>query len=394
MSKSRQFLGLCCGLAADGVDVALIRVDGSGAAMRVESLASTSRLLPEGERRRLLTYGSGKCDSLRALAELDRDLAIDAAAAAERLLEEQGIDSKGITAAGWSGWPITLEAPGRSHRMGAMLEVGSPAVLAERLAMPVVSGFAASDLAVGGTGGPMDAWPNWLLFRHERLSRIVVHLGAIATMTFLPADADPMDVEAFDVGPGTALLDGLMHKFHHSLWDSDGSVAAAGRCHAPLLNELLSHPYFQSSPPKHTDYEPWGTTYLWRVLQMARRHEVSEADLVATCCEMTARSIANAIAERSERPHEILLHGGGALNIHLAGRIRSLMSPSSTYTVEKYGMGLRACGAVHQALLAAVRLDGLTIHCPQATGAATPYIPGAVTLPSGGSVPPTSPPAS
>ena len=65
------------------------------------------------------------------------------------------------------------------------------------------------------------------------------------------------------------------------------------------------------------------------------------------------------MAALTERPHQVVLSGGGARHIHLAGRVRALLSPSSTVTSEKFGLGLSAKAAVCQALLAAATVDKL-----------------------------------
>jgi anhydro-N-acetylmuramic acid kinase len=96
--------------------------------------------------------------------------------------------------------------------------------------------------------------------------------------------------------------------------------------------------------------------------------------------ELTAKLVAQAIAGFTEKPHEVVLTGGGAMNIHLAGRIRKLLSPSSTYTVEKYGFGIRAKQAACYAVLAAARMDGIAAHCTQATGAKRAKVLGTVTM--------------
>lgn len=380
MSKARLFIGLYSGSAGDGVDAAVVSVRGEGEEMSVQQLHHVQRLYPEGVRRRILAFAGGYVEPLGALAELDRDIAISAAKTGEILLKESGVKIRHIEGVGWSAQPIVLEPPGESNEIGAALELGSGAVIATRLHRPVVSNFAAGDLAAGGLGGPITAWCDWVLLGDKRLSRVAVHLGGIATVTFIPADAKAVDVVSFDVGPGTGVVDELANKFHHRLYDTDGALAAGGQVSSPLLNELLSNPYFQTPPPKRTTTAAWSQPYISQLLRMAQKHDCPTSDLIATVTELTARTVARAVGGFTERPHEVILTGGGAMNIHLAGRIRKLLSPSSTYTVEKYGFGIRAKQAVCYAILAAARIDAFPAHCPQTTGAKRHVILGAVNL--------------
>ncbi len=368
------------GLAGDGIDAAVVSIAGSGEAMTVKQLALTNKLYPETMRLEIFELNGGKEEPARAIAKLDRDIAIAAAATGKIAIESAGLKPEDIEAIGWSGQAVGFEPPGKSNGLGASLELGSAAIIATRLSRPVVSNFTAGDLAAGGCGGPVTAWPEWLLFRDERLSRAAVHLGGIATLTFIPTDADPVDVISFDVGPGTAVIDELIHKFHHLMFDTDGSIAAGGRINPVLLNELMSNPYFQLDSPKRTSPADWSQKYIWQVLQMAQKHNCSGADLITTVTELTARTIVKAIAGLTERPHEIILTGGGAMNIHLAGRIRTLLSPCSTYTVEKYHYGIRAERSICYAILTAARLDATPAHCPTVSGAKRKTTLGSVTL--------------
>ncbi|MBN1943780.1 MAG: anhydro-N-acetylmuramic acid kinase [Phycisphaerae bacterium] len=384
MAKERLFLGLYSGPAADGVDAALAAVRGSGPAMSVQQIAHTQKLYPEEIRRRIrVAPGRQGEGGAKELAELGRDIAVAAARTGLGLLEEANIPAENIQAVGWSGQTIFLLAPGATNELGAAMELGAPAVVARRVGRPVAAGFVASDLAAGGAGGPVTSWCDWLLFRDERLTRVTVHLGGIAAACFLPAGAEASDVEAFDVGPGTIVIDELMQKDHHRLWDADGATASAGRVCAPLLNELLAHPYFQVDPPKQTHAADWTNHYIFRLLHMAQKHGCRGADLIATVTELTAQAVARAVGFAAsgpitERAHEVILTGGGALNIYLAGRIRALLSPSSTYTVEHYGLALRAKQALCHAVLAAARLDEYPAHCHHATGAERSSVLGAI----------------
>ncbi|MBN1555879.1 MAG: anhydro-N-acetylmuramic acid kinase [Phycisphaerae bacterium] len=384
MAKERLFLGLYSGAAADGVDAVLAAVRGDGEAMSVEQIAHMNRLYPEDVRQRIrVAPGRQGEGGAKFFAELSRDIAIAAAQTGRLLLDEAKIEAGKIEAVGWSGQLISLTAPGATNELGAAMELGDAAILARRIGRPVAAGFTASDLAAGGVGGPVTSWCDWLLFRDERLTRVTVHLGGIATACFLPAGATPSDVEAFDVGPGTIVIDELVHQFHNRLHDTDGATASGGRVCAPLLNELLANPYFQVDPPKRTDAAAWTNTYLYRLLQMAQKHGCDGADLIATATELTAQAVAKAVGFAAsgpitERAHEVILTGGGAMNIHLAGRIRTLLSPSSTYTVERYNLCLRAKQALCHAVLAAARIDNHPAHCHHATGAESPQILGTI----------------
>jgi anhydro-N-acetylmuramic acid kinase len=219
------------------------------------------------------------------------------------------------------------------------------------------------------------------MFRDGRLSRAVVHLGGIATVAFIGSAAAASDVVAYDTGPGTILIDYIAHQFFKRDADTDGALAARGSVNAALLNELLSAEHFHRTPPKRTSADDWSGQAVQRLEMMAGKHLCEAATLLTTVTELTACTVAAAVLAMTERPHEVILTGGGALNIHLAGRIRTLLSPCSTYACQRYGLAIRAHGATAAAILAAARIDALPAHCNNATGAAEPVVLGSLWAP-------------
>lgn len=379
--RERYFVGLYSGASADGVDAAVVQVRYARQRMKVAEVCCTHTPYPRALRRRIVAMVSDRAEPAGALAELDRDVGEVFATAAQRAITQGPVDRDAIAAIGSSGHLVRRQAPSPRHDVGSQVTAGCPPLIAARTDLTVVSGFSTSDIALGGWGGSVTAWPNWLMLHDKRLSRVAVHLGGIVGLAFVGSGATPADVVAFDVGPGTILIDELARKYFSRPFDADGTIASQGTVNGILLNELLANGYFQTAPPKSTCPSQWGEAYIWRMINMGSKHNCQGADLLGTVTEMTARLVALAVGKLTERPHEVILSGGGALNIHLAGRIRKLLSPCSTYTSQRYGLGLRAKEAACYATLAAARLDRFAAHCPAATGARRAAVLGSVWMP-------------
>ena len=122
----------------------------------------------------------------------------------------------------------TIFHEGRSNT----LQIGEPAVLAERTGVPVVSNFRARDIAAGGQGAPLVPFVDYLLFRHPRRTRVALNIGGIANITVIPAGCAPEDVVAFDTGPGNMVIDALAREFSHGKLNCDrgGRIAAVRQC--------------------------------------------------------------------------------------------------------------------------------------------------------------------
>lgn len=379
--RERVFAGLYSGPSADGAEAALVSITGKGARMKARQVSWLHRPMPTGLRKRLRRVSSGWAATAGDLAGLDRDVGAFLVATFRAAAKKARLARSQIAGIGLLAQPAGYVRPTPSDGSGSVMELGSPATVAHETQLPVVGGFRQSDLAAGGVGGPVTAWPDWLLFRDGRLSRVVVQLGAIASITFVGSAAAACEVVAYDTGPGTILVDTLTESLFSRLMDEDGAIAARGRVSEALLNELMAGEYLQREPPKQTHPLSWSGATEKRLEMIAGKHRCRAVDLVATVTELTAHTIARAVLGLTERPHEVILAGGGAKNIHLAGRIRALLSPSSTYAVERYGVGIRAHGAACCAVLAAARTDEFPAHCHAATGADRPVVLGSIWLP-------------
>jgi len=360
-AAERNFIGLY----VDGgrVNAARIAVRGNDQQMRPRLTGYARREVSPGLTGRIEAARAGKL-TLSALAELDRDVGCALGVVARDLA-----DTGPVASIGSSGVPV---APG--------VELGRPAALAQEAGVPVAARFADSDLAAGGNGTAVCAWPDWRMLRDERWSRVLVHLGDMASLTFVGSAAAACEVVAFDVGPGVGPLEALARElYEHD--DAEGASAARGEVNAALLNELLAERFFRAPVPRGAEPGRWGSDYLARVWMMARKGGCEGESLLATMAESVARAVARAIAGLTERPHDVVLAGRGAASIHLAARIRDLMCPSSTVPAGKFGLPAEAWRAVSHAMLAAARLDGFAAHCAAASGAAGAAVLGSVTSP-------------
>jgi anhydro-N-acetylmuramic acid kinase len=395
MANERIFVGLYSGWATDGVDAAMIAVSGRGQKMKVRQLHQSHLAYPQDLRRRIMDLSAEDSIGLSKWVALNQEVSTVFAEAAEAVIKLLGRPSHEIHAVGASGQIVCRLPRDSNDKNGvcAIVELGLGSRIAARTGLPVAWQFAQNDAAAGGLGGPVQAWADWILFHDKRLSRACVDLGGITSLTLVGGDSLPMDVVAMDVGPGTLLIDALTEEHYGRPFDADGAFASRGKPHPTLLNELLANPYFQHPPPKVTERGPWGGDYFSRFKLIAERHRCREEDLVATATEFIARSIANAVGTLTERPHEVILSGGGAKNIFLATRIRALLSPSSTINCEKFGYGVRGKGAVCMAVLAAARVDNVPIYCPFATAAKSPTIWGSLVAWPAAMAPKSSAPA-
>jgi len=342
--------GLMSGTSADGIDVAVVEITGLGWKTRIRQRAFASVPYPPRVRRRILEIAGGAAISVSEVSQMNFLLGELFARAFRIVCRRAGISLVRISLIGSHGQTI-YHQPRATRFCGvpvrSTLQIGEPAVIAERTGVTTVGDFRPADLAAGGQGAPLVPFFDYLLFRHPRRGRIALNIGGIANLTAIPAGSRPDEVIAFDTGPGNMLLDGLASiatKGRHA-YDRGGKLAAAGRVSEPLRAQLLRQAYFRHPPPKTAGREQFGQGYLEK--HFLRRFGSSPQGLrnaLATATVVTAESIARAIAEfvLPKFPVEdCFVSGGGVKNRFLMKQLTARLARFTATRGVRSGKGIR-----------------------------------------------------
>jgi anhydro-N-acetylmuramic acid kinase len=366
----RRIVGLNSGTSADGVDAVVARIFGAGDATRVTVEAFVTLPYLEPLRARLIAGPASAAE----VAALDVAVGAAFADAAEAALAAAGGGPCDLVAS--HGQTIS-HLPRSAGGPGATLQIGQPAILAERLGAPVVSDFRVRDVAAGGEGAPLVPLADFILFGRAGAVRAVQNIGGIANLAVVGDRLD--DVYAFDTGPGNMPLDLAARALFGESYDPGGAHAALGRVDDSVVAELLADPYFEIAPPRSTGRERYGEAFLARILpRFAGRPD----DLLATLTRFVAASIHAAYA-RWVLPRspvaEILVSGGGVHNQTLMRSLAELLAPIPVRTTAALGVDPDAKEAVAFAILANETLHGRAGNLPAATGARGPRVLGVIT---------------
>jgi anhydro-N-acetylmuramic acid kinase len=365
-------VGVMSGTSLDGVATALVRLrdDPVGAelvAFHQEPYAATER---EAIIEAIARGGA------RDLALLHVALGERFAAAVLQLLARARVAPKDLAFVASHGQTIWHE-PGR-----ATLQLGDPAVIAERLGVPVVGDFRARDVAAGGQGAPLVPLADVMLFGHPERGRLLLNLGGMANVTWVPRRGETTGALAFDTGPGVAVIDAVTRRLDPDApFDRDGERARRGRPAVRVLEVLLADSYFAQPPPKSTGRERFGIEFADRLIALAREKGASDNDCVATATALTAESVARGI-ERfipAAADDELVLSGGGARNPALVERLAARLRPRPVVLFDALFFDGEAKEALAFAFLGWLTVAGKTGNLPAATGARGPRVLGHVT---------------
>ena len=385
--EQKLIIGLMCGTSVDRVDAALCRLRGYGRKTEIELIQYLEYPVPEALREEIFKAFQPNSSDVRQISQLNFAIGELFAEAANAVRDAAGLTSSAVDAIGSHGQtvyhiPEAEEFAGRLQR--STLQLGSPAVIAERCKATVVSDFRSRDMAAGGQGAPLVPYVDQILFSHPNKTRILQNIGGIANFTLLPALCHgEQNIVAADSGPGNMVLDALAQQLLGLPYDPNGEVAAKGSVDAILLAELLDDAYFQLPPPKSTGRERYGVQYTEHILRRANERGLRTEDVFATCTALTAETIAEQYRKwcfAQFSVDEIIVSGGGARNRTLIQMLKERCPAGISWLrPEDCGVPSDAKEAMAFAILANETLCGNPGNLPSTTGASHPVLLGSIT---------------
>lgn len=303
------------GTSTDGIDVALVESDGE----KIIARGPYSYLSYPNEQKEIIQSAFGQLDRGNQICKeaeaLVTQFHIDAVLA---FLKEHHLKSSDIDMIGFHGQTIT-HAPDQK----LTLQLGDGVALSQALHIPVIYDFRTQDVMLGGQGAPLVPVYHKALVHGHQGALALVNIGGVANITMVGAQDS---LVSFDTGTGNALIDDWMISHHQGTFDTDGKTARAGVINRPILDKMLSHPYFLAPYPKSLDRNSFSLEFV---------KGLSLEDGAATLTAFSAYSIAKAIKDLPEKPEQIILCGGGRCNTYMVELIKEQIDMPVILSEEK-----------------------------------------------------------
>ncbi len=363
-------IGLMSGTSVDGIDVAVVDIQGNGLDLEVKLIAGETFAYSPNLRSHILEVCAGKALSMEDFTKLDNAIATEFAQAALKTIP-QGIK---VDLIGSHGQTV-YHRPPQENKLGYSLQLGRGDLIAHLTNINTVNNFRAADIAQQGQGAPLVSKIDLCLYADKTNSRCLQNIGGIGNATYLPStntDKWESKILGWDTGAGNVLMDLAIQQLTNNKqkYDHDGNWSRQGKPCQDLVRKWLKQEFFQLQPPKSTGRELFSPEYLEQCHQDSQPYNLSPADWLATLTEFTVASIADSYQRfLPSLPDEVILAGGGSCNSYLKERLQANLPNSKLLTSDDVGISSEFKEAIAFAILAYWRIHNFPGNLPTVTGA-------------------------
>jgi anhydro-N-acetylmuramic acid kinase len=355
-------IGLMSGTSLDGLDIALCRFTGNGLQTHFQLLRFITIPYDERFKEDVRSVFAKREVDLEKVCLLNAYIGNYHAELVLQALKNWNIRPAEIDYIASHGQTI-YHAPKRLHRdlnyPNATLQIGDGDHIAVKTGILTISDFRQKHIAAGGEGAPLALYGDVLLGSKPGENRILLNIGGIANLTFLPANGDQSKIVCTDIGPGNTLIDAAMKLYFNRAYDEDAVVAFSGKVNEALLTALLDHPFFAATAPKTTGPELFNLEYVLSAQQQSGTTNIGAADLIATLTALTAASITNFIqANFAANDLKLFVSGGGAKNKFVVDYLTRMFPQATIADTSALGIDPDAKEAILFALLGNEALCG------------------------------------
>lgn len=378
-----RVVGFMSGTSLDGLSIGYVKIDGVEPPFSSKFIAGRTFPLPESLRVALLKLAQSGTVTSQIVANCNRELGVLATNSLEAFLRDESLQSPELI--GFHGQTIYHQP---STDGTTTLQIGDPSPLCSRFNVPVVSDFRSMDTAVNGQGAPLVSVVDYLKYRSDDKTRVILNLGGISNVTVLPRGCDLASVLGFDVGPGNMLIDAVVDQLTYSKlkYDAEGEMASRGSVSKELLDSIMQADDYRYLPyPKTTGRERYGLSFVEKILSKANALKLDPDNVVATTSHYTVFMITYHLKKLKDRGldlAELIIGGGGSRNKYV---VQELKRDNPELTIKfhnEYGVPSSYWESYAFAVLSYLSHLGFSGNVPSVTGASRPVLLGRVNLPA------------
>ena len=336
MGKIYTAMGLMSGTSLDGVDVSIIKSDGNKEFSSIfdKYFEYDKKLINKILIIRKKITNSEKLDSYaKEIKDLDREITLFHVGVVKKVLK---ISKHSVDIIGFHGQTIFHDPENKISK-----QLGDGKLLSFLVKKKVVYNFRQNDLDNGGQGAPLTPiFHNVLANEINKKYNLgfplnILNIGGISNVTSTSAWKNSENIQneinAYDIGPGSCLIDEWVRKNSNKKYDKDGFLARSGSVDKLILNQALENFASNSNYEKSLDVKDFDILFA---------KGLSLENGAATITDFTAIIIADAMKNiyqsKQVTVNKCLVCGGGRKNKYLLESIKNSSKQTNIELIDKY----------------------------------------------------------
>ncbi|KAF7764195.1 anhydro-N-acetylmuramic acid kinase [Pseudoalteromonas citrea] len=389
--ESRLIMGLMSGTSLDGLDIALCNIKGCGTATEVEVLQFTTCEYPEQVKEKIRRVFAKSQVDLEYLTLLNGWLGTYHGQLIVDTLARWDVKAQEVDVIASHGQTI-YHCPAHQHEYSEFgngtLQIADADHIAVMTHITTLSDFRQKHIAAGGEGAPLAHYGDYYYFSSKKEHRLLLNIGGIANLTYLPKNCSFSDVLCSDIGAGNTIMDAYMQRHFQVDYDQNGDIANAGKVSEALLESLMAVAFIKRDMPKTTGPEVFNLALLSQAQTDSNTEHLSHNDVMATLNSFSAKVIVEHITLLSSciltgnEPVNVYVSGGGYHNTLLMAQVESQLSSScNVMSSQALGINPDAKEAVLFAILANETLVGDSASVKGESNQSNPITMGKISFP-------------
>ncbi|NQS89346.1 anhydro-N-acetylmuramic acid kinase, partial [Patescibacteria group bacterium] len=194
-------IGLMSGTSQDGIDTALLTINGYGKSTKIKLIGFDTYEYPEDLKKKLHEITTEEDISIKDVARLNYAIGKNFAYSAKKICYESGKKLEDVDFIGSHGQTI-IHLPEETDFCGeqikATMQIGEPSIIAKETGVLTVADFRPCDIALGGEGAPLTAYTDYLIFSSKHKNRAVMNIGGITNISILEKNCLIDDIKGYD----------------------------------------------------------------------------------------------------------------------------------------------------------------------------------------------------
>lgn len=355
MTKLYNAIGLMSGTSADGVDLSYIRSDGFYEIQNYgNSFYQYSKQFQQN-----LQFIIKSNPTLLDIKLFENELTKIHGNCVNQFLDDNKINASEIDVIGFHGHTI-LHKPLQQITW----QIGNVDMLAKLTSIKVIKNFRTYDIAHGGQGAPLAPIYHFYLVKDKSKPVLILNIGGIANITYLENNNED-SIQAFDICFGNSISDELVKKNLDINYDNNGEIALSGTINFKIAKEILELDIFHKKPIKSYDKLDFDN-----IINLLNNLEINDA--LATLSYIIAKVLEINISKfLPQKPHKIIIAGGGRKNKAIINQIKNLTKDSLVLDADEIGLNGDYIEAEAFAFLAIRRMQRLNNSFEKTTGIST-----------------------